>query len=64
MIINQQPDAVLKTNRKINTLEVHFLGAEKLGIMQQLDNAQITVDIITEEIAREICAGIVDLRSM
>ncbi len=64
MIINLQPDAMLKTNRKINILEVHFLGADKLGIKRQLDNAQINVDIITEEVAREICAGTVDPRSM
>uniref|UniRef100_A0A914X6T4 SH2 domain-containing protein n=1 Tax=Plectus sambesii TaxID=2011161 RepID=A0A914X6T4_9BILA len=57
LLVSQQPEPVLKTQRKINPVELHFLAADKLGIRQQLDKATIWVDIVTEEVARQLCAG-------
>jgi hypothetical protein len=60
VFVYQQPVPVQRTQRKINTLEVRVFGAEKMGIKQQLDNARISVDIITEEDARALYAGKLD----
>uniref|UniRef100_A0A914VW12 SH2 domain-containing protein n=1 Tax=Plectus sambesii TaxID=2011161 RepID=A0A914VW12_9BILA len=56
-LVTKQPDPMQKTTTKINELEVHFLGTEIMGIKQELNNAEVSVDIITKEDAREIVAA-------
>jgi hypothetical protein len=44
---------VLKTGKNINLI-LHFLGAEKLGVNEQLNENSISVDIVTEKVADEL----------
>lgn len=54
--MSQQPEPVLKTQHKFGA-EVRLLIGDKLGIKQQLDNANVTVKIIAEEEARQLGDG-------
>uniref|UniRef100_A0A914W282 Signal transducer and activator of transcription n=1 Tax=Plectus sambesii TaxID=2011161 RepID=A0A914W282_9BILA len=55
-VVSQQPEPVLKTQHKFGA-EVRLLIGDKLGIKQQLDNANVTVKIIAEEEARQLGDG-------
>uniref|UniRef100_A0A0K0E9H8 Signal transducer and activator of transcription n=1 Tax=Strongyloides stercoralis TaxID=6248 RepID=A0A0K0E9H8_STRER len=65
-IVVYQPDPVLKTQHKFTT-EVRLLIGDKLGVKQQLVNTNVTVTIIAEDEARQLCIGeilIKDLKSV
>uniref|UniRef100_A0A0N5CAF2 Signal transducer and activator of transcription n=1 Tax=Strongyloides papillosus TaxID=174720 RepID=A0A0N5CAF2_STREA len=55
-VVAHQPDPVLKTQHKFMT-EVRLLIGDRLGVKQQLVNANVTVTIIAEEEARQLSIG-------
>uniref|UniRef100_A0A0N5A4G7 SH2 domain-containing protein n=1 Tax=Parastrongyloides trichosuri TaxID=131310 RepID=A0A0N5A4G7_PARTI len=55
-VVAHQPDPVLKTQHKFMT-EVRLLIGDRLGVKQQLVNANVTVTIIAEEEARLLSIG-------
>ncbi|CEF71220.1 SH2 domain and p53-like transcription factor, DNA-binding domain and EF-hand domain pair and STAT transcription factor, DNA-binding, subdomain and STAT transcription factor, all-alpha domain and STAT transcription factor, DNA-binding domain and STAT transcription factor, coiled coil domain-containing protein [Strongyloides ratti] len=65
-VVAYQPDPVLKTQHKFMT-EVRLLIGDRLGVKQQLVNANVTVTIIAEEEARQLSIGeifVKDLKSV
>uniref|UniRef100_A0A914VBR8 Uncharacterized protein n=1 Tax=Plectus sambesii TaxID=2011161 RepID=A0A914VBR8_9BILA len=63
-VISQQPEPLLKTQRFMNGLELHLLAAENLGIQNPLGNVTVSVEIITEEDARQLTSGILHPNNM
>uniref|UniRef100_A0A914V5R9 STAT transcription factor DNA-binding domain-containing protein n=1 Tax=Plectus sambesii TaxID=2011161 RepID=A0A914V5R9_9BILA len=54
LVVTNQPELVLITKRYMDTMEIRFLGAKKLGMELQSNMPSVHFKIITEELAKQI----------
>uniref|UniRef100_A0A914VDY5 STAT transcription factor DNA-binding domain-containing protein n=1 Tax=Plectus sambesii TaxID=2011161 RepID=A0A914VDY5_9BILA len=57
LVVSEQPEPVLKTQRKLSKMEIHFLGAKKLGMERELNMPSVHFKIITEELVKQHTDG-------
>uniref|UniRef100_A0A914W7A7 STAT transcription factor DNA-binding domain-containing protein n=1 Tax=Plectus sambesii TaxID=2011161 RepID=A0A914W7A7_9BILA len=57
LVVNEQPEPVLKTQRKLSKMEIRFLGAKKLGMERESNMPSVHFKITTEELVKQHTDG-------